>query len=192
LQKKIDGKYSSQQITFKTLLHTGARIMEIQNIKVNDVDLERGNIVLRVTKRIVNRPGIDKHGIRNIRIVTLSSEFTKFIKKVIRDYELKGEDKLPILTTQGANQIMKKKLKLIGLPDWQMLSLHNIRKTSENWLLALGIDWNKILKQFGHSSNISLKHYLSSDIFSFEEKREIHSILGDIREKMMGDVYGFK
>lgn len=189
---KKENIYSKQEITFNTLLHTGARIMEVQNIKVQDIDLERGNIVLRVTKKIVNRPGIDKFGTMHIRVVTVSSKFIKFLRKVIKDYDLKDQDYLPIITTQGANQAMKRTLKKIGLPDWQMLSLHNVRKTNENWLLAMGVAWNKVIKQLGHSANVSLRHYLSSDIFSFEEKRQIREIMGDIREKMMGDVYGFK
>ena len=50
-----------QKVTFETLINTGARIMEIQNVKVEDIDFERNNLVLRVTKRIVNRPGKDKN-----------------------------------------------------------------------------------------------------------------------------------
>jgi len=190
LQKRKDRRLSEQQIMFNMLLHTGARINEARNVKVGDVDFERGNIMLRVTKKIVNRPGIQKKGISKKRIVTISTQFTKFLKKAVRDYDLTDDDYFFEMSTQGANQAMERKLKKIGIPDYKMFSIHNIRKTAENWLIALGIDWNKVIKQFGHSPNISLKHYLSSDIFGFDEKREISQILGDIREKMMGDPYG--
>jgi hypothetical protein len=75
-------------------------------------------------------------------------------------------------------------LKEIGVPDYNMFSIHNLRKTSEMYFLSLGIPIEKTLKIFGHSSVISFKHYLSSDVFSFEEKREIHEIMGDIKERL--------
>lgn len=182
-------KLNRRQITFNLLLNTGARIMEIQHIEISDIDLDRGNIMLRVTKKIINRPGIQKTGISKPRVVSISSQLVKFLRKVISQYELKGDDKLPILTTSGANQALERCLESLKIPDFKMFSLHNVRKTNENWLLALGVDFYKMIKQLGHSPNVSMKHYISSDIFSFEEKKEINEILGDLRDKMMGN-YG--
>jgi len=193
LSKRKDKKYSRQQITFQTLLQTGARIMEAQNIKVEDIDLIRGSIVLRITKRVISRPSWRKKntddktepikGKRNIRVIGISKQFNKFLKKVIKDYKLKSGDKLPILTTQGTNKVLRINLKEIGVADWDMFSSHNIRKTAEMWCLTLGMDSFKVVKRFGHSREIALKHYLSSDIFSLEDKQMIKQFLGDLDKR---------
>jgi integrase len=169
-----------QKITFEFLINTGARIMEVQNIKVSDVDLDRGNIVLRVTKRIVNRPGKDKKGERKIRIITISSKFKKYINKIIKQYKLSDDDYFPILSTPAANIGMKKALIKAGIKDYDMFSLHNVRKTLETWLLALNVDTLKIIKHLGHSLAIAFKHYLAPDIFSFDDKSMMREIIGDL------------
>lgn len=180
-----------QKITFRTLINTGARITEIRNIKVSDIDFERRGVVLRVTKRIINKPAwlIKKKGkgevkgVRKIRVVNVSTQFIKFLKKVVRHYNLEKEDYLPILSIPGANTCMKTGLKRAGIKDWDMFSLHNVRKTLETWLIALGVDSFNIVKHFGHSINIAMKHYVSPDIFSWEEKKQIRMIIGDLYEK---------
>jgi integrase len=165
------------------MINTGARINEIRNIKVSDIDFDRGNIVLRVTKRIVNRPGIQKEGVRTIRILTISSEFSKYLKKIVGDYELKADDCFPILSTPAGNIAMKKALKEVGIQDYEMFSLHNCRKTLETWLLALNVDSVKLVKHFGHSMNVALKHYLSADVFNYEDRQKMREIIGDLFQK---------
>jgi len=175
----IDAAKKKQKVTFNTMLNTGARINEARNIKVADIDLERKNIVLRITKRVVNRPGIQKEGKRKIRVITISTKFYRYLKGVIRAYKLSHEDYIPILSTPAANIAMKKGLERAGIKDYRMFSTHNIRKTAEMWSLALDIDSFKVVKRFGHSREVALKHYLSSDIFSHEERGQIKDILGE-------------
>jgi integrase len=172
-----------QKITFNFLINTGARINEIRNVKVSDIDFDRGNIVLRVTKRIINRPGIQKEGVRTIRILSISSEFSKYLKKVVNEYELKADDFFPILSTPAGNIAMKKALKDAGIGDYEMFSLHNCRKTLETWLLALGVDNFKLVKHFGHSMAVALKHYLSADVFNYEDRQKMREIIGDLFQK---------
>jgi integrase len=175
---------TKQHITFNFLINTGARIMEIQNVKVSDVDFDRGNIVLRVTKRVVNNPKVQKKGIRSPRVLPISKKFVKFLKAVVKQYDLKPEDYFPILTTAAANTAMKKALKKAGIKDWDMFSLHNVRKTLETWLLALGVDHFVVVKHFGHSINVALKHYVSADVFSYEDKKQMRDyIIGGLYEK---------
>lgn len=171
-----------QKIAFKFLLNTGARINEIRNVRVNDVDFERSVIVLRVTKRVVNRPR-QKQGTSNVRVISISSQFTKFLRGVIKDYNLRSDDYFPILSTPAANIAMKKTLQKAGIGDWDMFSVHNVRKTLETWLLALEIDSFKIIKHFGHTSAIALKHYVGSDIFSNADRMQMRMIIGDLYQK---------
>lgn len=172
-----------QKITFETLLNTGARINEIRNIKIADIDFDRCNIVLRITKRITKRPGKDKVGERKIRIITISTKFKKYLKGIKNKKGLQYDDFIPILSTPAANIGMKKALQKAGIQDWDMFSVHNVRKTLETWLLALDVDSFKIIKHFGHSFAVAAKHYVSPDIFSFEDKQIMREIIGDIYTK---------
>jgi len=170
----------SQKPTFQTLINTGARIMEIRNIKIGDIDFDRKNIVLRVTKRIVNKPGINKKGQRKIRVINISSQFAKYLKKIQKQKKLKEDDYLPILSTPAANIGMKKALIKAGIKDYDMFSIHNVRKTLETWLVANGIEGIRLSNHFGHSLSVAIKHYISPDIFSFEDKKLMREIIGDL------------
>jgi len=168
-----------QKIVFEILINTGARISEAKNIKVSDIDFERKNIVLRVTKKMLNRPGIKKTE-RKIRVIHISDKFAKFLRKVINKKKLSQDDYFPIPTIAAANIAMKKALQRAGIKDWDMFSLHNVRKTFETWLIALGIDNTKIIKHLGHSQAIALKHYISADTFNWDDKKQMREIIGDL------------
>lgn len=167
----------SQKFTFEMLINTGARINECRNVQVRDIDFERQNIVFRWTK------SRNKDGSRKIRTIPISTKFTKTLKKHIKEHNLKPEDNLKILSTPASNIAMKKALKKAGIPDWKMFSVHNVRKTLETWLLALDIDTMKIIKHFGHSIQMAQKHYVSPDIFGWEDKRMMRDIIGGLYRK---------
>lgn len=175
-----DSLKKEHQFIFNLLLNTGARVNEVRHIKINDIDFDRNTIVLRVTKRVVNRPGVQKKGLRKIRVVKVSSKIIKQLKKIKKDYNLSQNDYLPMPSAVAIHLLLKRKLKAIGIPDWQMISTHNIRKTSETWLLSLDIDSLKVTKKFGHSKDVALQHYIQSDMFSLEDKILIKEILGDV------------
>ena len=175
-----DALNERQKITFEFLINTGARIMEVQHVQVKDVDFDRQNIVLRVTKRIINRPGVQKTGVSKIRVINCSSKFIKYLGRIQKEYKLTPEDKFPLLSTPAANIAMKKALQKVGIKDWDMFSVHNVRKTLETWLIALNVDHFKVVNHFGHTSAIALKHYVSPDIFNYEDKKAMREIIGDL------------
>lgn len=172
-----DSLNTRQKITFKFLINTGARISEVANITVSDIDFDRQSILMRMTK------GRYKDGTRKMRIITVSSEFTKWLRNLIKKLDLQPTDKFPILSIPAANICMKKNLKLVGVKDYYMISVHNVRKTLETWLLALDIDSLRVAKHFGHDLATASKYYVSSDAFSYEEKKEMRQIIGDLMEK---------
>ena len=174
-----DNLKPKQKITFHILINTGARIMEAQHIQVKDIDLERNIIILTKTKRRLKKIG-GKETESKIRPLTISTQFTKYLKKIIKKNNLNPTDKLPILSTPAANIGMKKALIKAGIKDYDMFSVHNVRKTLESWLSALEIPINKLTKHFGHSLVIADKHYVSPDIFSFEDKQMMRQIIGDL------------
>jgi integrase len=164
-------------LNYKFLINTGARVDEVRNIKVQDIDFDRNSIIIRKTK-VKNKDGSPK-----IRIIPISDKFKKYLKKVVKDYNLSAQNYFPILTTAGLNISLKKSAQKAGIPDWKMISVHNMRKTLETWLIALDIDSLKITQHFGHSVAIATKHYVSPDTFTWEEKQQIRSIIGGLYGK---------
>jgi len=169
----------NQKFTFDFLINTGARINEARNVRVSDCDLERCRIVLRVTKV----KAIKKEKAPRPRIIPISSQFAKQVKKRIKDYNLGDNDYLGIMSTPAANIGLKKALMRCGVNDWYMFSVHNVRKTLECWLMALGIDGLKITSHIGHSMQVASQHYISADVFSWEEKKQIRLIIGGLYER---------
>ncbi len=165
-----------QKFTFRFLINTGSRINEARNVRVEDIDIERKRMILRITK-VKSKKG-EKHP--RPRTIPLSTEFTKYLKSYIKKHELKNPDYLDILSTPASNIGMKKALKESGIKDWYMFSVHNVRKTLETWLMALNVDGLKIIAHIGHSMAVAAKNYISADVFSWEEKKQIRMIIGDL------------
>jgi len=167
----------SQKFTFDFLINTGTRINEARHVKVGDIDLINKRIILRVTKVRA------KKGEKNPRprTIPISTQFARKLKKKIRGK--RNEEYIKILSTPAANLAMKKALKKAGIRDWYMFSIHNIRKTLEVWLMALGIDSLTLTAHLGHDIRTAARHYVSPDIFSWEEKSKMRLIIGDLYER---------
>jgi len=167
---------SSQVITFEFLINTGARINEARNVRVGDIDLKNKRLILRVTK--VRSKKKEKNP--RPRTIPISQEFAKKLKRHITFNKLGNDDYLGIMSTSGANLAMKKALNRAGIKDYHMFSIHNIRKTLETWLMSLGIDGFKIIAHIGHSFQVAAGSYISADVFSWEEKKIIRTIIGGL------------
>lgn len=177
--KFYDCLKKKQQFTFGFLLNTGARINEARNVRVDDIDLERKRIVLRVTKVKAAK----KEKSPRPRIIPVSTQYAKKLKAHIKLHNLGNDAYLGVLSTPAANIGMKKALRKAGVKDWQMFSVHNVRKTLECWLMALGVDGLKIVAHIGHSMQVAAQNYISADVFSWEEKRQMRMILGDLYQR---------
>lgn len=173
-KKFFDSLKDSQKITFDCLLSTGARINEIRNVVQGDIDFKNKRLTLRITK-VKARKG-EKNP--RPRTIPLSTQFARRLKGYFKTKD--NNEKLPILSTSAGNIAMKKALQKAKISDWYMFSLHNVRKTIENWLMALGIDSVTISRHFGHDIHTALQHYASPDIFSWKEKTEMRDIIGDL------------
>ena len=161
---------------FEVLVNTGSRINEARNIQVNDIDFNNKRLTLRITK-VKARKG-EKHP--RPRIIPISTEFTKYLQKYINQNKIGSVGFILVISTPGANQLLKRGLQRASIQDWQMFSIHNIRKTFEMWLLALGLDSLKVTAHVGHSMQIAAGSYISADVFSHEEKLLIRDIFGDL------------
>ena len=165
-----------QKVSFTVLINTGARVNEARHIKVSDIDFSRNNIILRVTKVRAKK----KETKSEPRILPISSKFSKYLKKIIKEYKLTSDNYLPMLKNAGLNIALKKLVEQVGRKDFEDFSVHNIRKTMECYLVALDIDSLKIIKHMGHTLAVAAQSYVSPDIFTYDDKKMIREILGDL------------
>ena len=169
----------NQKTPFDFLMNLGCRINEALHVKVADCDLERGNILLRITKIKA------KKGEKNPRprTVSISHQFTKRLKHYINENRLSNDDLLFKISKPGMHMALKRGVIKAKINDYWMFSLHNIRKTHGNFLKALGIDGAEICTRLGHDYNTFLKNYSSPDIFSYKDKQDMRLILGNLYQK---------
>ena len=171
---------TKQKITFELLLHTGARHNEVKHIKVSDIDFDRYTINLRITKvrskERETRP--------TPRLITTTREFAKKLEKYLKKFNLGKDDYFPVLSNAETNRVLKDRLKKIGRNDWKDFSPHNIRKTTETWLLACGGDGFLISTRLGHSPETARKHYISPNVFKKSEITLIKKILYNLHERL--------
>jgi len=159
---------------YEFILNTGSRFDEAIHIRPCDFDFERNNVRLWKTKTKAKKGETTGKP----RTISLSSDFSKKMKKFCSDKA--HEEYLFRISQPGVNQMIKRRLKDVGIKDWYNFTSHNLRKTHGMYLKALGIDIAEICTRLGHDYNTYIKHYGSADIFSEKDMRSIREILGDL------------
>lgn len=174
----------NNQFIYEGLLQTGARINEWLHLKPTDIDFDRFTITLRITKK--------KHALKERigkkRTFIISQQFSKKMKKYILENEIKNDEyifhtyqsKTKPLSKATVFMTMKSALQRAHIKDYYNFSLHNIRKTTGNWLKALGVPAEEICLRLGHDYNTYLKHYGSATIFDRTDRVEMIKILGNM------------
>ena len=170
-----------QKFAVRFLINTGARIMEAQHVRVEDIDLDRKRIILRVTKSKAKKGEIKGRG--RPRIIPISSQFAKYLKAYILDKKLQPTDYLKILSNSALNDAYKRAGELAGIKDFWNISSHTFRKTLEVWLMALGVDGLPLTAHIGHDLKTAAQYYVSPDIFSWDDKKKMRMIIGDLYER---------
>lgn len=164
---------------FELLLHTGARFNEVRNIKVMDINLEKEFI-------FISKPKGGRGRERTIQISSyLKNRIQSFIKLNKLDDEntlLLNEDKKSV-SNQGVDKQLKRYCRLSGIKDWKDFSCHNIRKTTEMWLISLGINHLAIVAHLGHTILVASTYYVSTQLFSKEDIILIGTIFGNLLRK---------
>lgn len=164
----------NQRRCYDILINTGARYNEAKNIKKEDIDFNRGTLTIKVAK-IKAKKG---QRFPDPRTFKVSTQFLERLKGYT-EY-LKDSDTIPFLTNSCLNLALKKILGKIGIKDKFMFSVHNLRKTHGNWLVAHDVNIANICKRLGHDYNTFLGSYASADIFDDKDRDEIAEILGDL------------
>jgi len=171
-----DALKKKQKFSVMFLINTGARINEAKNVKVSDIDFNNKRIVLRITKTKAKK----KERIGRMRTIPVSTQFTRYLKKEVTNRKLNNDDYLGILSNSALNIAYKKAGKKAGIKDFWNISSHTFRKTLEVWLMALGVDALPLTAHIGHDVKTAAQYYVSPDIFSWEEKKQMREIIGDL------------
>lgn len=178
--KFYDSIKQENQPIFDFLINTGARIEESLNVKPKNFDHDKNRLTLRVTKMKATKG----ERVGKPRTFTISSQFSRRMRKHIKENKIGDNDFMFPITKQGVYQFLRRRLKKLEFDDWWNFSLHNIRKTHGNYLKALKVDSGEICYRLGHDLNTYIKHYGSANIF---DRKDLSSMI-----KILGDVYGFK
>lgn len=168
-----------QKFSVRFLINTGARINEARHVKKEDCDLDNKRIVLRVTKSKAKKGEKKGHG--RVRIIPISTQFAKYLRAYCRN--LQPQDYLGILSNPALNIAYKKAALKAKLKNPQDISSHTFRKTLECWLMALGVDALPLTAHMGHDVATAAAHYVSPDIFTWEDKNMIREIIGDLYKR---------
>lgn len=174
-QKILDLCSEKQKYTLLLLINTGARINEARHVEKQDIDNERRNLILRITKVRAKL----KETRPSPRIIPLSTSFHKYLKKNVETFK--------VLSTDATGEFLKNKAKEVGVPNWKDISAHNLRKTFGTWMLALNIDGFKLAQHLGHSPEMLRTSYASPDIFNADDKEIMREILGDLPSRLRGE-----
>lgn len=189
------------KLFFESLLYTGGRAMEVLNLRVIDLDLERETVRFTVTKQRVakrNSAAISKY-----RTFFISSSYVKRLKTYIRKNRLEPENyiflnvnKIPRDYASLSNKdkkkyynghktiyhrLMKRALKRAGIEDWKNFSLHNVRKTYGQWMRIFDLPLEELCYRMGHDTETFLTHYGSSLVFTPQDKIKIMNIFGQVK-----------
>jgi integrase len=175
--------------------------MEALNLKYEDIDIERGTVTIKIVKQRKAKKNF--YAVGKSRGFFIASNFVKEYKSFIRnrninlkDYIFLDNSKLPENYEQLNNEerkkyytskvvsysnLLKRKLKKVGIKDWYNFSPHNIRKTYGMWMRNFISDSGELCYRMGHDMDTFMAHYGSSLIFTEQEKRKIERILGDVK-----------
>jgi integrase/recombinase XerD len=145
------GDNTQDLLIIKTLLYTGARVSELVNMKLSDIDLRRCQI------RINSGKG-DKD-----RIVPFPEQFKEVLAMHIKAMKKKGATHLfespwkKRYTDRGIRKILQRYSTEAGLG--KSFSPHQMRHFLLTWLKKQGIDDALIQPYSGHASRKSLEIY---------------------------------
>ena len=152
------------------LLETGNRLNTILNLKVTDIDLENGMVVLTTTKN------------RKAQFNPISEHLVKTLKEYIRMYQFEQEDFLFInelgeqMTRNSVQHTIARYNKKRGV---EKTSIHAFRHTFAKYYITSGGDAFKLQRLLGHSTLDVTLNYVNLYSKDLKEGFNKHSILSN-------------
>ena len=151
------------------LFLTGMRYKEAKHVKLKHFNWTNRNITIFTPKGGVQR----------------NANFSTWGKKKLREmFEgLKDDDTLNFPTIQHLIQTLHRICEKNKIKYWRDISVHNIRKQHENYLIALNFPTQKITAHMGHTPKTAAEHYNSSEFI--KDKNQLDKI-----RVWLGDIFG--
>ncbi|WP_408010160.1 tyrosine-type recombinase/integrase [Pseudalkalibacillus sp. A8] len=155
------------------LLETGNRLNTILNLKVNDIDMDNGMVVLTTTKN------------RQAQFNPISIGLVKILVRYIRFYELNGEDYLFVnelgkkMTRNSMQHAIARYNRKRGV---NKTSIHAFRHTFAKHYVTSGGDAFKLQRLLGHSTLQVTLNYVKLYANDLKEGFERHSIVSSFEE----------
>lgn len=155
------------------LLETGNRLNTVLNLKVGDIDLENGMVVLTTTKN------------RKAQYNPISEHLVKILKEYIRMYRLKKDDYLFVnelgeqMTRNAMQHAIARYNKKRGV---EKTSIHAFRHTFAKHYITSGGDAFKLQRLLGHSTLDVTLNYVNLYGTDLKEGFDKHSILAKFAE----------
>ncbi|MEM4647883.1 MAG: tyrosine-type recombinase/integrase [Candidatus Pacearchaeota archaeon] len=131
-------KTKKSRLIIKMLYYTGMRVSELINLKINDIDIEKGEAIIK------------GKGNKQRRIF-LPSKLQQELKEWIserKDWIYLFSEKKP-LTARNIQKILNKLVKSLGLK--KKVTPHKLRHSYATHLLEAGVDIRTIQVLLGHS-----------------------------------------
>ncbi|MGR9047092.1 tyrosine-type recombinase/integrase [Halobacillus faecis] len=151
------------------LLETGNRLNTLLNLKVEDIDLENGMVVLTTTKN------------RKVQYNPISEYLIMIVNTYVRSYELGEDDYLFVnelkeqMTRNSAQHAISRYNKSRGV---EKTSIHAFRHTFAKHYITSGGDAFKLQRLLGHSTLEVTMNYVNLYSKDLKEGFNNHSILG--------------
>ena len=162
INKSMDNEY--YYTLFMVARTTGRRIGELHELKVSDIDFEKGVMNCKVLKR---RMRVVKEAILRPDVVQLLKRFILFNKFKEDDYIFKQ------VTKRQVQNAVRKYAKEAGVTH--PVTFHNFRHYFVTELIKKGWHYEQIIKLTGHGSPSVLVHY-------------DHVVAADVKEKALEDI----
>ncbi|MFD2922173.1 tyrosine-type recombinase/integrase [Halobacillus naozhouensis] len=155
------------------LLETGNRLNTLLNIKIEDIDLENGMVVLTTTKN------------RKVQYNPISEYLVLILNTYIRSYNLDKDDNLFVnevkeqLTRNSAQHAIARFNKKRGV---KKTSIHAFRHTFAKHYITSGGDAFKLQRLLGHSTLDVTMNYVNLYSSDLKEGFNEHSVLNNFRK----------
>lgn len=123
---------------------------------------------------------------RKTRYIKISQAFAGELLAFIKQNKLKKNDLLFQLDNKKVkyvtlNHILKNVCKKIGIKDWKDFSIHNIRKTHENYMLAINNNVLALSQHMGHTIDVASGYYVANTLFNEQDKGMVRTILNNLQ-----------
>ncbi len=165
-------KNSKHRFLLALTYSAGLRVGEAVNLRLNDLDTDRGMIHIRQSKGKK-----DRYAMYSSSLIPLYDEYTEYYK--LRDWLFPGADPDCHLSVRSAQKVFERARDSGGIK--KNVTIHSLRHAFATHLLEDGVDLRYIQELLGHKSSKTTEMYTH---VARKQIRNIRSPLESLGEKI--------